>query len=49
MKKIRKRLRKLNRWFWNDFMDMLPLIVIMLVLITWVAYILFESVRRWFA
>ena len=49
MKGIRKRLRKLNHWFWNDFMEMLPLIVIMMVFITWIAYALFEKVRQWFA
>ena len=34
--KRRRQVRRLSHWFWNDFMDMLPLLVLAGVIVVWI-------------
>lgn len=36
MKKMTKK--RFSRWFWDEGMDLLPFIVIMIVYIVWIVY-----------
>ena len=47
-KRLRRLLRKFNRWFWDDGMVWLQVTILLAVFITWIAYALFEKVRYWF-